>query len=48
MPIIPQLSLALNAGCHVFIETPFTLSASQGQHLRRLAEEKVKSFLWAI
>ena len=26
--------LALNAGCHVFIETPFTLSSSQGQHLR--------------
>ena len=34
--------LALNAGCHVFIETPFTLSSSQGQHLRRLAEEKGK------
>ena len=34
--------LALNTGCHVFIETPFTLSSSQGQHLRRLAEEKGK------
>ena len=34
--------LALNSGCHVFIETPFTLSSSQGQHLRRLAEEKGK------
>ena len=36
--------LALNAGCHTFIETPFTLSSSQGQHLRRLAEEKANSF----
>ena len=34
--------LALNAGCHVFIETPFTLSFSHSQHLRRLAEEKAK------
>ena len=41
--------LALNAGCHVFIETPFTLSASQGPNIYAvLLKKKVKSFLWAI
>ncbi|MBN6066769.1 Gfo/Idh/MocA family oxidoreductase [Aggregatibacter actinomycetemcomitans] len=34
--------LALNAGCHLFIDTPFTLSAAHCQHLEQLAKEKGK------
>lgn len=34
--------LALNAGCHLFVETPFTLSQAHCQHLIQLAKEKGK------
>lgn len=32
--------LALNAGCDIFIDTPFTLSAAHSKHLQDLAKEK--------
>nr|WP_314738788.1 Gfo/Idh/MocA family oxidoreductase [uncultured Haemophilus sp.] len=34
--------LALDAGCHVFIDTPFALSSAHCKHLLQLAQEKQK------
>ncbi|MDC8829495.1 Gfo/Idh/MocA family protein [Alteromonas gilva] len=36
----PQTELALSAGCHVLVEKPFTLSASEAQTLVTLAKQQ--------